>query len=123
MVSSIGTMQFVTGGPFDRFLHNAGTFHCLCDRDVYLLQSLGAGGRFFQDTITSTELHSVSVLLIAVSIWSSRWPSVCASDVLYCVASQHSSYLVWGDQAETSNTSAWQTSPSVYLLSHFMWTV
>jgi len=28
MVSSIGTMQFVTSRPYDRFLHNTGTFHC-----------------------------------------------------------------------------------------------
>jgi len=38
--------------------------------------------------------YLTSVLLISVSVWSSRWPSVCASDLLYCVASQHSSYLV-----------------------------
>ena len=61
--------------------------------------------------------------MISVSVRSSRWPIVCASDLLYCVASQHSSYLVWGNKAETSNTSPWQTSPSVYILSHFMWTV
>jgi hypothetical protein len=75
-------------------VHFIEIMHCLCDHNVYLLQSLGAGGRFVQGTSTSTELHSVSVLLITVSIWSSRWPSVCASDLLYCVASQHSSYLV-----------------------------
>ena len=28
MVSSIGTMQFVTWGPCDKFLHNTGPFHC-----------------------------------------------------------------------------------------------
>ena len=75
-------------------VHFIAIMHCLCDRNLYLLHSWGAGGRLVQGTSTSTELHSVSVLLIAVSVWSSRWPSVCASDLLYCAASQHSSYLV-----------------------------
>jgi hypothetical protein len=37
--------------------------HWLCDCYVYLLQLLGAGGSFVQGTSTSTELHSVSVLM------------------------------------------------------------
>jgi len=46
MVSSIGTMQFVTRGPHDRFLRNTGTFRCNCALSLWswCLSSAVVGG-------------------------------------------------------------------------------